>query len=319
MAHTLHLRRRGFTLVELLVVIGIIAVMIGILLPVLSKARKSARTTVCLSNLRQMGNAWVMYMNDTKGRLPHSVWTNYDPSWPPTRQDEFVWSQSWFGILGTYRVASGQNLCPEAQEPTPANWASVYGGILGGGSVFHAWSGIHQSAKVPIHLDKSHINLTTNHLKKGYRIGSYGFNGNVFFSPGPDFSYGTKDDGLRTRAPADPGDSSRAHFGANIGHVKPTTEVPVFYDAVWIENVNQVNGTPTGSPGPPAPPPDLTGSKAPAGTGNNHWRFMLARHGRGICMAFADGHAKWVSLEDTYQQKWTPYWRKYSLNNLPRK
>lgn len=54
-------RRSGFTLVELLVVIGIIAVLVSMLLPVLSKAREAANRTACLSNLRQLGNLMRMY------------------------------------------------------------------------------------------------------------------------------------------------------------------------------------------------------------------------------------------------------------------
>ncbi|MGH7133250.1 MAG: type II secretion system protein [Phycisphaerales bacterium] len=61
--------RAAFTLVELLVVIAIIALLISILLPTLAKARESARATVCLSNMSQIGKAYHLYANDFKGNI----------------------------------------------------------------------------------------------------------------------------------------------------------------------------------------------------------------------------------------------------------
>lgn len=72
-------RKRAFTLVELLVVVGIIAVLIALLLPALAPARENTRRTACASNLRQLATAFVMYVGDNRQRYPAAAWVTARP------------------------------------------------------------------------------------------------------------------------------------------------------------------------------------------------------------------------------------------------
>ncbi|MEM7627562.1 MAG: prepilin-type N-terminal cleavage/methylation domain-containing protein [Planctomycetota bacterium] len=68
--------RQGFTLIELLVVISIIALLVGLLLPALASARRSAQLVTCTSNLRQCAMGGFIYATDYDGVLPPGIWTN---------------------------------------------------------------------------------------------------------------------------------------------------------------------------------------------------------------------------------------------------
>lgn len=81
--------RTGFTLIELLVVVAIIAILIGILLPALSKARIVSRATQCLSNQRQICVALTMYAADYREWVPREG--TYDQNNPPRARDRLPW------------------------------------------------------------------------------------------------------------------------------------------------------------------------------------------------------------------------------------
>ena len=86
-------KHNAFTLVELLVVIGIIALLISILLPSLNRAREAANKIKCLGNLRQLGMAFVMYNNDNKGTFP-ATGGGPEPGLPDPYPDWVYWWQN---------------------------------------------------------------------------------------------------------------------------------------------------------------------------------------------------------------------------------
>ena len=72
------MRHRAFTLVELLVALGIVAVLVAVLLPTLNRSRAVAQRTVCLNNLRQMAIVAQAYVNENQGRYPSAQFTSAD-------------------------------------------------------------------------------------------------------------------------------------------------------------------------------------------------------------------------------------------------
>src|SRR2546421_12550790 len=109
--------RQGFTLVELLVVIGIIALLISILMPALNNVRTQARTTQCLSNLRQITTAFQMYLNNNKGRT-----IRYSTNYKKSPNDGSIQRGFWMHELRPFNGdISVIGICPEASEPSPTN------------------------------------------------------------------------------------------------------------------------------------------------------------------------------------------------------
>jgi prepilin-type N-terminal cleavage/methylation domain-containing protein/prepilin-type processing-associated H-X9-DG protein len=145
-------RRTGFTLVELLVVIGLIAMLMSLLFPVAGKMRAAANGTACLSNLRQMGLAWTMYTSDNRGKL-----LPYVGSTPAT--PDVAWNQYWLGVLEARNVKDKALLCPMTGEPSES------AANKGFGNATTAWNGKFYQAGSPIRF-----NAIT------FRQGSYGYN-----------------------------------------------------------------------------------------------------------------------------------------------
>jgi len=140
-------RKNGFTLIELLVVIAIIAILAAILFPVFSNARENARRTACLSNLKQIGDALMMYVQDYDEKYPPAALS--DPNvgdlvaWfpalypyvknqkvfecPSTNGSQYSESFSWWWIppewRGTIRHSYAMNMYLGADGP--AFWCSI--------------------------------------------------------------------------------------------------------------------------------------------------------------------------------------------------
>jgi prepilin-type N-terminal cleavage/methylation domain-containing protein len=142
-------RKKGFTLIELLVVIAIIALLMAILLPVLSKARESAKRTVCANNVKQIAVAMFAYIGDNGDSLP--FYGGYDPSWSSpfdgTARDE----------LHPYAAYRADKDPWRGPPPVPMKLGCLYaGGYAGDGKMFYC-----PSNRDPQYKYNSYVKLIT--------------------------------------------------------------------------------------------------------------------------------------------------------------
>jgi prepilin-type N-terminal cleavage/methylation domain-containing protein/prepilin-type processing-associated H-X9-DG protein len=111
-ARSLGCIRHGFTLLEILVVVAIIGLLVAILMPSLAKAREQAREAKCLSNLRTLAQAMIMYADDHQGRLP-----NANPPW--TVGDPVAALEVLSSLAKNYVKSPEPFHCPSDTDPVP--------------------------------------------------------------------------------------------------------------------------------------------------------------------------------------------------------
>jgi prepilin-type N-terminal cleavage/methylation domain-containing protein/prepilin-type processing-associated H-X9-DG protein len=115
-------RRRGFTLVELLVVVAIIAILAALLLPALAAAKAKAKRINCVSNLKQIGQALQMYVDDNSDSLPGPVFAGARASYDINSTEELVWYLA--QLVGEpapskQTVIARTFVCPSYQQQAP--------------------------------------------------------------------------------------------------------------------------------------------------------------------------------------------------------
>ena len=268
--------RKGFTLLELLILVVVIALLAALLFPVFARARRSARGNVCIHNLRQLAAGLLMYAQDNDGRAPgvghpyaSGAWAG---GWP---RNEYV---LWEVMIDPYVGNRTAFNCPDAINSSLPNedWDGWY---LVGVPLPADWDGVPVSYGINVLLQLSYRPPRVS----DYDGGSLSYWGNSSWDTFPNtwFNYANMAQG-----PGVGMDPSTGWGGRNLCRLQKPSEVVLLSDASGpVEacyqkvNTTQICGwqTPTCSLEDPVAQDWATSGRH---KGGNNW-------------AFADGHVKW--------------------------